>query len=391
MPRTTTDPPAPPPAKVAKAPTNSYPFWALRFWAGMRTRAYFGMLARNGYRIHPARWAMALIYAQMAPWNSGLHRIQQLALGGKIRRAEIKRPPIFIIGHWRSGTTHLHELMIRDERFAYPTTYECFAPHHFLITGWVLPKLFHFLLPRKRPMDNMRAGFQRPQEDEFGMVAMGAPTTYYRTAFPNEPVPGMDTLNSRDFSAADRASFRGALTYFMRALTVKNQKRLVLKSPPHTGRVEMLAEWFPGAKFVHISRHPYAIFPSMKHTWAALDEAQGFQFRTDYGAAMDAFIHDCYERMYKGFDQQRASVAPGDWCEVRYEDVAADPVGQVESIYDRLDLAGFEHARPTLESYAASLREYKPNKLDIEPSIKKQIDERWAWYLKRFGYEKAYD
>lgn len=377
---------APAAAPPSQAVNNSYPFWALRFWAGMRTRAYFQMLSRNGWRIHPARYAMAAIYAQMAPWNSGLHRLQQLAFGKQIRETKIKHPPIFLIGHWRSGTTHLHELMIRDERFAYPSTYECFVPHHFLVTGSVLPRLFKFMLPRRRPMDNMAAGFERPQEDEFGMVSMGAPTTYYRTAFPNEPTPHMETLNSRDFSPDDRESFRGALTYFLQALTLGKKKRLVLKSPPHTGRVEMLAEWFPGAKFIHISRDPYAIFPSMKHTWMSLDAAQGFQFRNEYGDEMDEFIFDCYERMYKDFDEQRAAVAPENWCEVRYEDLAADPIGQVERIYEQLDLAGFDHVRPTLTAYVATLREYKPNKLAMESSLREKIDERWSWYQERFGY-----
>ncbi|MEM6330376.1 MAG: sulfotransferase [Planctomycetota bacterium] len=381
--------PAAPPAKPGGAVNNSYPFWALRFWAGMRTRAYFGMLARNGYRIHPARWAMAAIYGQMAPWNSGLHRIQQAVYGKRIEQTQIKRPPIFLIGHWRSGTTHLHELMIRDERFGYPTTYECFVPHHFLVTGAVLPRMFKFLLPRRRPMDNMAAGFDRPQEDEFGMVSMGAPTTYYRTAFPNEPTPGMATLNSRDFSTEDREAFRDALTYFLRALTLRKRSRLVLKSPPHTGRVELLARWFPGAKFVHISRHPYAIFPSMKHTWRSLDAAQGFQFRTEYGGEMDDFIHESQERMYRHFDEQRAAVEPHNWCEVRYEDVAADPVGQVEKIYERLDLAGFDAMRPRLEGYVATLREYVPNRLEIDPELRQQINQRWRWYMERFGYEAA--
>lgn len=381
-----TIPPPKPAAEAGRPATNRYPFWALRFWAGMRTRAYFGMLARNGYRIHPSRWAMAAIYAQMAPWNSGLYRLQQAAFGRRIEQTPVKRAPIFIIGHWRSGTTHLHELLIRDSQFSYPTTYQCFAPHHFLVTDWLLPKLFAFMLPSRRPMDNMRAGFERPQEDEFGMVAMGAPTSYYRFAFPNEQAPWLDSLNSRRFLPEDRQAFEAALTYFLKALSFKNGRRLVLKSPPHTGRVEMLARMFPGARFVHISRHPYAIFPSMKHTWAALDEAQGFQFREDYGPEVDEFVHDCYERMYHDFDEQRAAVPDKHWCEVRYEDVAADPVDEVKRIYEELNLAGFEAARPTLQAYVDSLREYQPNKLQIEPALAREIDSRWSWYMDRFGY-----
>ena len=29
----------------------------------------------------------------------------------------LEEPPIFIIGHWRTGTTFLHELLMLDERF----------------------------------------------------------------------------------------------------------------------------------------------------------------------------------------------------------------------------------------------------------------------------------
>ena len=46
--------------------------------------------------------------------------LQRLIYGRRIAATEIKEPPIFIIGHWRSGTTYLHELMVCDERFAYP-------------------------------------------------------------------------------------------------------------------------------------------------------------------------------------------------------------------------------------------------------------------------------
>src|SRR5271170_6583798 len=43
------------------------------------------------------------------------------------------RPPLFLVGHWRSGTTLLHELLALDECFAVPSTYACFNPHHFLL------------------------------------------------------------------------------------------------------------------------------------------------------------------------------------------------------------------------------------------------------------------
>ena len=82
------------------------------------------------------------------------------------------------LGHWRTGTTYLHELLIRDPRHSYPTTYQCLAPGHFLISEAWLPKVFFFFVPSRRPMDNMPAGWDRPQEDEFGLCLLGAPSPW---------------------------------------------------------------------------------------------------------------------------------------------------------------------------------------------------------------------
>ena len=45
------------------------------------------------------------------------------------------RPPLFVLGHWRSGTTHLHNLLAQDiDQFAYANTYQVINPHTFLAT-----------------------------------------------------------------------------------------------------------------------------------------------------------------------------------------------------------------------------------------------------------------
>jgi len=142
---------------------DAYPLWAPRFWHGMRLGDYLGMLARNRFRIDVFRIPMTFLLMPFGVLNSVLYRYVQLRHGRRIRAAKIDQPPVFIIGHWRSGTTYLHELMVRDERFAFPTTYECFAPHHFLSSRRWAPFLMKGVIPEKRPMDNMPAGFDLPQ------------------------------------------------------------------------------------------------------------------------------------------------------------------------------------------------------------------------------------
>jgi hypothetical protein len=96
---------------------------------------------------------------------------------------------IFIIGHWRTGTTLLHELLTLDEGFTAPSTIECFAPALCLALGWLLRRL-KFFLPANRPMDNMLLGWDQPQEDEFALMNLGLGSPYEAMIFPNHREAG---------------------------------------------------------------------------------------------------------------------------------------------------------------------------------------------------------
>lgn len=76
------------------------------------------------------------------------------------------------MGHWRSGTTHLHHLLIQDKAFGYVTMLQAIAPEHLLIGGDWLRSSLEQLLPVKRPMDNVRWPLNSPQEEEFALSKM---------------------------------------------------------------------------------------------------------------------------------------------------------------------------------------------------------------------------
>jgi hypothetical protein len=86
----------------------------------------------------------------------------------KIKLTHIIKPPIFILGHWRSGTTYLHNLLTQDPQFGYISMLEASFPKSFLITNFF--KFFmNSFLPKKRPMDNMEMGLNFPQEEEMAI------------------------------------------------------------------------------------------------------------------------------------------------------------------------------------------------------------------------------
>lgn len=363
---------------------NPYPFWAPRIWHGMMLSDWFHLAAEHRFKIHPRKMPMAIIVTAIAVLNSALYRIQRLKYGKRIDAVTIEHPPLFIVGHWRSGTTMLHELIVGDERHAYPTTYECFAPNHFLVTGKLFPKLFRILLPAKRPMDNMAVSFDHPQEDEFALVSMGAPSPLLRIAFPNDPPPHLEFLDMRDVAPAKLEKWKSRLVEFVRCQTLLKRKCLVLKSPTHTGRVRILRELFPGAKFIHIVRNPKSLFPSNRRLWQALDEVQGFQ--VPHHRQLDDFVFEGLERMYSAFEEQRTEVPPQHLAETRYEDLIADPLREVKRLYAELDLGDFENIRSGIEKYVANRKDYKTNRHDLEPEVEGEIERRWSDYLHRYGY-----
>jgi len=181
-------------AEKAPDKVNQYPALSPRFWHGMRFPYWISLLAKNRFRVSLSRLHIAIGVTCFTPFTDLMALIQHVIFGRAIARTPLVGAPIFVLGHWRSGTTLLHEYLSLDERFASPTTFQCFAPWHFLLTEGLVTRFGGFLLPDKRPMDNMKAGWALPQEDEFALMNLGAPTPYLRILFPHHPVPFEDTL-----------------------------------------------------------------------------------------------------------------------------------------------------------------------------------------------------
>ena len=363
-------------------------FWYPRFWDGMTLSAWLKLLKVGKYRIAPVRFAMALIITWLAVFaNSPAAWLQKLLYGKKIRDAKLAAAPIFIIGHWRSGTTLLHEYLIRDPQFSYADTYACFVPEHFILTRFTFRPMVSILMPNKRPIDNMAAGFDRPQEDEFALVSMGLPSPYRNIIFPNNGLKiDQEYLTLRDVSDADRKIWLDGLDTFLRTLTVlEPDKRIVLKSPPHTGRIKAILERYPDAKFIHIHRNPYSIFPSTYNLWMRLSLDEGVQRPS--GIGMEECVFDWLNTMYDAFEEDVKQLQANQFCEVAYKDLTAAPVETLARIYQTLELEGFDAARSGFQKHADSQKEYKKNKFSMEPELKIRIAERWKRYFERFGYE----
>jgi hypothetical protein len=365
-------------------PTNPPAWWQLMIWAGANSFAWMRLLFRNRCRVHWSCWHVVTYVSIVSVSHSMLRGLQNLVFGRRIKRTQIEQPPIFIIGHWRTGTTLLHELLALDDRHVGPNTYECMEPNHFLLTEGLAKRWLSFFSLSVRPMDNMPAGFDRPQEDEFALCNLGQPSPYLTIAFPNHPPQYEEYLDLEGISPRAVASWKRDFLHFLKSLTLKYNKRLVLKSPTHSCRIKTLLEMFPEARFVHIVRDPYVVFPSTVNLWKSLYLTFGLQRPTFAG--LEEHVFKTFNRVYDKIDEGKRLVDFDHFYELRYEDLVRDPVGQMANLYDHLGLDGFEELLPKLQARLADTADYRTNRYQLSDERRAEITRRWGHVISQYGY-----
>ncbi|MCV7195914.1 sulfotransferase [Mycobacterium angelicum] len=359
--------------------------WAAPLWIGCSFSAWIRLLIRNRFAVHWSRWHFAVLYTFLSVVNSYLGLWQKIWFGRRVAKTPIADPPIFIVGHWRTGTTLLHELLALDEHHTGPTGYECLAPHHFLLTEWFAPYV-EFLVSKHRAMDNMDLSLHHPQEDEFVWCMLGQPSPYLSIAFPNRPLQDQRYLDLEQLTSRELEAWKRTLYRFVQQVYFRHRKAVVLKNPTHSFRIKVLQEIFPQARFIHIVRDPYVVYPSTINLHKALYRIHGLQRPTFEG--LDERVVSTYVDLYRKIDEGRELVDPSRFYELRYEDLISDPEGELRRLYDHLGLGDFERFRPRLRQYFAEREDYKTNTYRLTEEQRAIVDEHWSEVMDRYGYSR---
>ena len=285
-------------------------------------------------------------------------REERRRFGSMIERAEVKRP-VFILGHYRNGTTHLQNLLAVDRRLSFPSYFEASFPNSFLLgrglRAWLGPRL----TMRRRPQDNVALGFHAPAEDELALCGTTFLSSHMCWHFPGQEERYRRYLSFSEATAEERRTWQRALSRFARKLTVKHGKPLVFKSPCHTARIPLILTIFPDARFVHIDRDPFKVFQSTRYMEAKVGPF--FQFQRRDPAGLDEFILWRYREMYDAYLADRALVPPGQMVEVSYRELVGDTIPTLRRIYESIGLDEFEQVRPRVERYLARVNGYRRN------------------------------
>lgn len=300
----------------------------------------------------------------------------------------LEHDPVFILGHWRSGTTFVHNVLSCDQHFGYCTTYQTVFPH-FMMFGQGFFKVFvRWIMPSKRPTDNMELLPDQPQEEEFALQNM-SPYNYYNFwIFPKRMREFAHRfLTFEQATEEEKAGFHATFDKLMRiALWNTKGTQFLSKNPPHTARIREILKKYPNAKFIYLVRNPYTVFNST-HSFFT-NTIKPLELHSISEKEMDQNILDIYNVMYDRYQEDKHLIPEGNLIEVKFEDFEADALGMTEKIYDALSLPGFEEARPAIEKYVGAKRGYKKNKYDYPQELIEMVNAHWGRAIADYGYEK---
>ena len=354
--------------------------------AGASVTNILRLYAQNKFRIS-VPYLPRMLYATVLSHIIAPFRIKEhLQFHKQIKQTEIKHPPLFIIGHWRSGTTYIHNMLSLDDTFGFCSTFTATVPGVFLGSEKIFKPVLAGSITEKRPMDEVPMGTDLPQEEEYAIGAF-IPYAYYNGwIFPKN----MGFYNN--FVCMDNVSrevideWKETYLYFLKKLTYyRAGKRLILKNPAHTARIKHLLELFPDAQFINIYRNPYHLYYSMMRFLRIVVPIYCIQKQDMQN--LESHMLDLYAQMYKKYFEERRLIPNGNLVEIQYEDFISQPVENVEKIYSTLGLNDFEASKKKFIEYATSQKYFKASNYTVEPAVKEKLQEKWKFVFDEFGYE----
>ncbi|MFT4704049.1 MAG: hypothetical protein ACI81R_001745 [Bradymonadia bacterium] len=302
--------------------------------------------------------------------------------------------PIFVIANPRSGTTFMHRLMCLDEeRFTFFRLWQTILPSVTLYKLVAALSAIDSVIGRPmgrsmRALENFAfkgwdgvhaVGLDRAEEEEFMfLVKMLTPTMFMFFPF-------MQDVGNVDFiDQLPEERRRRVMRYYKESLrrhvyAVGGGRVILSKNVFFAGRLNSIKETFPGARFVHLVRHPYNALPSLVSMFAAPWRAHS----PEWGKTSPQ--HRYWTEL--GIAYYRAYLEHGDMIEsnrfiaLTYDELVADPKTTIERVYDQLEIpmsAAFtqrlrqetQRARQYRSSHAYSLEEYGLEKREIYEALK---------------------
>lgn len=310
-----------------------------------------------------------------------------LAIPDFFYKGQHPKQMIFIVGHYRSGTTHLHNLIEAAGDLFAPTTYECAMPAHFLFTNSWLKPIISLFTPNQRLFDTMKMSVNTPQEDEIAMATYCAATPYLSTTFPFDDEYFKSCISLNSLPQKDINDWKDIHLRFVLKLGRKTRgnKGLILKSPAHSSRIKTLLELYPDAKFIHIHRDPVSVVKSSLNLYKVWYDMQSFGDVSRLKENTENTLLETYKTLEAGWDRDHTLIPERNRVEISFKELKAEPKTTIESIFQHLDITGFSKGK--LNTYLDSVISHVHGSYpELGDDLHKKTNHHLEEYKHKYGY-----
>lgn len=314
--------------------------------------------------------------------------LESVALENKIKNHQLTEAPLFVLGHWRSGTTFLQRLLCEDHRFGYHNIYKAVLPQMYFSTEKIFTPFFQVVndtINAKNPFHRVRLVWSAADEDDTAFLGMLSPRTpYWGQVMPKNHQGSLSKYIFNNYESTDLEKWKADYLYIIKKLSLYYNKPLILRTPPNTGRVKQLLELFPNAKFIYIHRNPYDVYNSNLGLWEA--NLKNFCFQKPSKEDVKERILFGYEQIISNYISQRNLIPKNNLIEIRYEDLYTNTIENMEQIYNALSLPDFGEIKPRLENFVAKNKQKEKTEYAYSEDMITTVNQRWSFSLNEWPY-----
>lgn len=340
-------------------------------------------------KISPGKRWMSFKITVFVIFSAPFRWAQTLLIREKLKKVDLSNnPPVFVIGHWRSGTTHLHYVLSKDPQFIHLGSFQALLFNVAFVSKRFMKPILNRFMPSTRPQDNVKIDASSPQEEEQPLTNITYMSGLHSFWFPKNRDYFTKYNLFEGIQPKELKRWKKTYLFLLKNIALFNdpQKRLLLKNPHNTGRIKTLLELFPDARFIYIHRHPVEVYSSMLGLYEKIVKSQ---FLQDFS---DEEIRDrilfMYKKTLQKYLEHRLEIPDNQLYEIAYSNLEREPMKELRRIYEKLDLGSFSAAEPHFRTYLESVQDFKKNKpLEIQKEMLEQIYSEWEFAFKEWGYE----
>jgi hypothetical protein len=354
--------------------------------AGIKFGHLFQLVRRNKVSCNPKTIFRLVFLFQSAVWSSFFSWIEQAKYKKVLKSVKTPEDPIFIIGHWRTGSTFLHQLMHLDPGLSAPSLFEVAVPDSFLVSHPYYRPIFKNVVSEHRPMDQVKIGMDEPQEDEYAIYRITNYSPLENLVFPKSQAFFLNQSTQflpDDENELDR--WKKEIQGFYKKIFFRHGKRIVSKNPFNSFRTSILYDMFPGARFIHIVRNPFDVVPSTIHMWTILGEQNSLN--THWTRPGFSEVVDFLKKLAETVETDQKKLPAGKLVEIRFEDLEKSPVDVLKKVYAKLELPFTSDFEDNINKFLHQNASFKKNTFTLTAEEKSVISQQLENQLKKFNYQ----